>query len=313
MSHRSLLVRLILLTTLAAKCCSQSVSLLQTLADPIPHSVHVGPTGIPCVIHQTWKTHQLSDQQFSCMNTWKSKNPTCEHRLWNDTEIEALCREKSPGLIWPIWDGLSPVERADVFRYLVLWDQGGYYADLDVQCRKPVSEFPVPNDVNMIVGYEARRRLEETDREKVDFSRVEQFENWFLASAPANPVLLRTLEIIRQKFLWKVQKTIDFTGPGTFSDAVHEFLANCSEGHGIPVEVSRRTGKDTGMLSFPSESKYQFGEWKAWLLASGRVASPGGYASGADPGEKVLEHRFFGTWKKVTALIATTDFVLVSK
>ena len=206
-----------------------------------------------------------------------------------------------------------------------------------------------PKDVNMIVGYEAGRRLEETDREKVDFSRVEQFENWFLASAPANPVLLRTLEIIRQKFLWKVQKTIDFTGPGTFSDAVHEFLANCSEEHGIPVEVSRRTGKDTGMLSFPSESKhpfgsglaiflvallvlnglrpnfasrpngrtaslrYQFGEWKAWLLASGRVASPGGYASGADPGEKVLEHRFFGTWKKVTALIATTDFVLVSK
>ena len=25
--------------------------------------------------------------------------------------------------------GLQPVQRADVFRYLVLWYQGGYYAD----------------------------------------------------------------------------------------------------------------------------------------------------------------------------------------
>lgn len=108
----------------------------------------------------------------------------------------------------------------------------------------------------MIVGYETGRRLEEADREKVDFSRVEQFETWFFASAPGNPVLLRTLELIRQKFLWKVQKTIDFTGPGTFSDAVHEFLAMSSDGHGIPAEVSRRTGQYVGNLSFPSESKH---------------------------------------------------------
>eukprot|EP00435_Cladocopium_sp_Y103_P036747 s167_g9.t1 len=100
--------------------------------------------------------------------------------------------------------------------------------------------------------------LEETDRQKVDFSRVEQFENWFLASAPSNPVLLRTLEIVREKFLWKVQKTIDFTGPGTLSDAVHEFLAASSEEHGISAEVARRTGQYAGKLSFPSESKRLF-------------------------------------------------------
>eukprot|EP00435_Cladocopium_sp_Y103_P069313 s659_g33.t1 len=134
---------LALLALFAAQCSSQSVCLLQTLTDPTLRSVHVGPTRIPCVVHQTWKTHQLSDRQNSCVDTWKSKNPTCEHRLWNDTEIAALCKEKSPDLIWPIWDGLSPVERADVFRYLVLWNQGGYYADIDVQCRKPVAEFPV--------------------------------------------------------------------------------------------------------------------------------------------------------------------------
>ena len=28
-------------------------------------------------------------------------------------------------LIAPIWDGLSKIQRADVFRYLVLWVHGG--------------------------------------------------------------------------------------------------------------------------------------------------------------------------------------------
>eukprot|EP00434_Breviolum_minutum_P018183 symbB.v1.2.016042.t1/scaffold1212.1/size131235/8 len=136
---------------------------------------------------------------------------------------EEMSSRKSPDLIWPIWEALSPVQRADIFRYLVLWDQGGYYADIDCRCTKPIAEFPVPKDASMIVGYEAAHRLGEKERKSVQFARVEQFENWFFASAPGNPVLLRALEIVREKFLWKVQDTVDFTGPGSFSDAVHEF------------------------------------------------------------------------------------------
>ena len=71
-------------------------------------------------------------------------NPTCEHKLWNDTEIAELARTKSPDLLWPLWDELSMVERADVFRYLVLWDQGGYYSDIDARCQQPIADFPVP-------------------------------------------------------------------------------------------------------------------------------------------------------------------------
>lgn len=33
------------------------------------------------------------------------------------------------------------MERADVFRYLVLWVHGGYYADVDVECLKPIATY----------------------------------------------------------------------------------------------------------------------------------------------------------------------------
>jgi hypothetical protein len=58
--------------------------------------------------------------------------------------------------------------------------------------------------------------------------------------------------------------------------------------------------------------RYQFGEWKASLFASGRV-STGGYASGDDPAENVLEHMFSGTWKRGAAMIGSTHLMLVSK
>eukprot|EP00435_Cladocopium_sp_Y103_P075930 s9_g69.t1 len=164
----------------------------------------------------------------------------------------------------------------------------------------------------MIVGYEVGRRLEETERERVGFPRVETFENWFLASAPGNPVLLRALEIIREKFIWKVQYTVDFTGPGSLSDAVHEFLAASSEEHGISTEVSGRTGQYSGKLSFPSERKYESGDLRVWLLSSGRVASSG-YGGNDDPAASVIQHQFAGSWKEKLAMIENRDFVLVSK
>ena len=145
----------------------------------------------------------------------------------------------------------------------------------------------VPKDASMIAGYEAARRFGEEERKTAGFTRVEQFEQWFFASAPGNPVLLRCLEIVREKFLWKVQRTVELTGPGSFSDAVHEFLASDAEGQemtpGVKKEVSYRTDhkhddhndQHFRNLAFRSESEYRAGNWNLWLLASGRTAVPG--------------------------------------
>ena len=265
---------------------------------------HIGPKAIPCVIHQTWKSHSLNPSQQASVISWKSNNPKCQHKLWNDTEIAELCQKKSPDLMWPIWDALSPIERADVFRYLVLWDQGGYYADLDVPCEESIDAYDIPSDVNMIVGYENGRRLTDSERQFVKFVRNEQFEQWFLASAPGNPILLRCLEIVKEKFLWKIQPVLDLTGPGTFSDAVHEFLAKTAadaNASDVGKEVKDRLASSVHFsqnLSFPSERAYSLGDWKLWLVAAGRMSRKG-YAATADlPGHMFVDHLMSGTWKR---------------
>ncbi|CAK9006193.1 unnamed protein product [Durusdinium trenchii] len=142
-----------------------------------------------------------------------------------DEEVEKFVQQNSDQLLWPIWPGLTHVERADVFRYLVLWKEGGYYADANVECMKPIDEWGIPNEATMIAGYEFGHRLPEEDRKLFQFARTEQFEQWFLASAPGNPVLLRCMELVRQRYSWKLQDTLQLSGAGVWSDAVHEFLA----------------------------------------------------------------------------------------
>ena len=55
-----------------------------------------GSKAIPCVIHQTSKTHTLKEQEAKWAQTWKDKNPKCQYKLWNDTEIAELAQKASP-------------------------------------------------------------------------------------------------------------------------------------------------------------------------------------------------------------------------
>eukprot|EP00435_Cladocopium_sp_Y103_P031900 s2496_g8.t1 len=146
----------------------------------------------------------------------------------------------------------------------------------------------------MILAYESGSRLTEPDRERHNFPRVEQFQNWFMASAPGNPVLRRALGIIREKFIWKVQKTVDLTGPGTLSDAVHEFLTAASSEQGILAEISRRTSFSK-KYTFPSEKLYNSGNQTVWLMAAGRVGAK--FRFHDDPVRELLQHTFAGSWK----------------
>ena len=54
--------------------------------------------------------------------------------LWNRRHAEDLVESRFPELV-QIYRGFPrPVQRADLLRYLLLYEYGGFYADLDVLC-----------------------------------------------------------------------------------------------------------------------------------------------------------------------------------
>ncbi|CAK9091730.1 6-mannosyltransferase, partial [Durusdinium trenchii] len=212
-----------------------------------------------------------------------------------DEEVEKFVQQNSDQLLWPIWPGLTHVERADVFRYLVLWKEGGYYADANVECMKPIDEWGIPNEATMIAGYEFGHRLPEEDRKLFQFARTEQFEQWFLASAPGNPVLLRCMELVRQRYSWKLQDTLQLSGAGVWSDAVHEFLARTVP-EVLEKEVAFRSNKSELLRKdtrgVPSERLYgpDASGGFMWVAAAGRV-NPEAHVEQWDPTDARLGAR----------------------
>eukprot|EP00421_Protoceratium_reticulatum_P018575 CAMPEP_0168375406 /NCGR_PEP_ID=MMETSP0228-20121227/9795_1 /TAXON_ID=133427 /ORGANISM="Protoceratium reticulatum, Strain CCCM 535 (=CCMP 1889)" /LENGTH=281 /DNA_ID=CAMNT_0008388373 /DNA_START=124 /DNA_END=966 /DNA_ORIENTATION=+ len=252
---------------------------------------------IPCIIHQQWKVSEVDDPIMqTCMESWKGLNSACEYKFWTDADIDVFVHAHFKDTIWPMWPMLNAIQRADAFRYLVVLQQGGYYADLDLELFTPIAQWGVPADVGLVVGYETARHFGEQERDDVHFSRVEQFEQFFFAAAPGHPVLRRAAEIMRMKFKWGIEQTVELSGPGTWSDAVHEFLYSGAAERGAAVFMqSRPAGTQHDALRYQPGLQLGSDGGKVWIWPAKKVSAPG-YSTAGVTDEAIMMHHFLGTW-----------------
>jgi hypothetical protein len=104
---------------------------------------------IPKIIHQIWVGPKPAPIKY--IQTWKDMNPEWEHILWNDEEISKRYPKgfKNQKQINEIeeWAG-----KADIMRYEILHDFGGFYADADSICVNGLDDHFVNHDA--FAGFE---------------------------------------------------------------------------------------------------------------------------------------------------------------
>ena len=94
---------------------------------------------IPKTIHQIWLGDQ-SQRPSPLMETWKEKNPTWEHKIWTEKNMPKLRCQKQ-------FEAMKDLPgRADILRYELLFNEGGFYVDADSVCLEPLDDFFVDND-----------------------------------------------------------------------------------------------------------------------------------------------------------------------
>eukprot|EP01118_Nematostelium_gracile_P009062 TRINITY_DN3038_c0_g1_i1.p1 TRINITY_DN3038_c0_g1~~TRINITY_DN3038_c0_g1_i1.p1 ORF type:complete len:306 (+),score=45.44 TRINITY_DN3038_c0_g1_i1:187-1104(+) len=87
---------------------------------------------IPRIIHQIWKTNDTSTYTLRpSSRDWQNQNPGFEYKLWTDDQIEQLIKEEYPWLYEDYKSYPYNIQRADLARYVLLYHEGGTYADLD--------------------------------------------------------------------------------------------------------------------------------------------------------------------------------------
>ena len=137
---------------------------------------------IPMVLHQTWKTREIPESFRQWADSWN--NSGVSRRMWSDEDNRALVRDVFPELL-NFYDELwHNILRVDLIRYVILFEHGGIYADLDVELLRPISQLlasasSASSSVSVILG------LEDDASGTIDIS--------VLASVKGHPLWLRAL------------------------------------------------------------------------------------------------------------------------
>jgi len=92
-----------------------------------------------------WQTHEakykeLPSFQKNIINTWKNLNPGWQH-IYADAEQRSEDIKYFDKTLYKSYLKSSKVTQADMWRYVMMYQNGGVYADMDSVCRKPIDYF----------------------------------------------------------------------------------------------------------------------------------------------------------------------------
>ena len=110
---------------------------------------------IPNIIHQTWKTTKTPEKMDFCIESWKKLNTNYQYMLWTDEDIDNFIKEKYLDYYDLLKKLKHGIQKADLFRILVLHYYGGIYADIDFECLLPINYWNI-NDSKINISYEPK-------------------------------------------------------------------------------------------------------------------------------------------------------------
>ena len=202
----------------------------------------------------------LDERDLPVARTWTSKNPGHRYEVLTDqNDMHYVETHFGPGGVLHRPDIVNAyrtltayIIKADLLRYLVMYVEGGVYADIDVEALRPLDRFIPPRfeerDIDLVVGVEIDEP--QLEQHRILGPKSKSFCQWTFLAKPRLPVLLRLINNIlawlnelakRQNCTSIADLRLDFdevlrgTGPSAFTEAV---LAEIALSIGHPVSWS---------------------------------------------------------------------------
>jgi len=165
---------------------------------------------IPLILHQTWKT---SPPPGGFAATWKQFNPDLRLRLYDDQDCRDFVAEEFPQFLTRYDSFPFAIQRADFFRYLIVFRCGGWYADLDMECLRPMQDLLHRGGAVFCV----EAHLTPKRQEELGYCHPYQIANCIFASEAGHPFLQGLIEEVaareRAPILSDPKQVEDVAGP----------------------------------------------------------------------------------------------------
>ena len=105
---------------------------------------------IPKHFNFIWIGPQIPERFQGFYDGWKSKHPQFQFTLWDEDEIlkepELVAALRKIRSVYETETGVLPIKRisiatiTDIIRYYIMYKHGGIYADMDMECIKPIDK-----------------------------------------------------------------------------------------------------------------------------------------------------------------------------
>jgi mannosyltransferase OCH1-like enzyme len=211
----------------------------------LPESSPNREGSVPKILHRIWIGPRVFPpyKDLRNMHSFDSLNEAFLRVVWKEEDIRLLIKKHYPEYE-SIYRGYRlNIQRADLARYLVLYEYGGVYADLDVSAVRPLGELLAAQPdkrflcfVEIVLPEERANAIGEGEPirktgKQMGFGEIpedcERIASYLVACAPKHPVMLKILEEVKRRSVLKVKRQYDVfytTGPDLFTTVVHRCL-----------------------------------------------------------------------------------------
>lgn len=208
-----------------------------------PHkkSAKIEKAVIPLHIYQTWHTKKMPPKMKQCVESVKLQNPEFTHHLFDDDDCRNYIKKNFDGDILNAYDKIIPsAYKADLWRYCVLYKEGGIYMDIKFKCNPDFKLIELVDKEHFVlerpyiksgkIGLEEElKQLQSPDYALFAYNNVDNklwkdskigIYNAFMVCKPGNPVLIECIDRIVKNVKYKNygHNPLYPTGPGLMGE-----------------------------------------------------------------------------------------------
>jgi inositol phosphorylceramide mannosyltransferase catalytic subunit len=186
---------------------------------------------IPRVLHQTFPSRILPIAFRENVRRLRELHPNWDYRFYDDDDIVQYIRTHYGEEIFAYFmriDARYGAARADVFRYLLMYREGGVYLDIKSAARGPLDEVLRSDDQYVLSYWRGSQFSGWGDYSELREYGGREFQQWHIITAPGHPYLRSVLEIVLQNIesyaplTWGVGRkgVMRVTGPVAYTRAI---------------------------------------------------------------------------------------------
>jgi hypothetical protein len=155
---------------------------------------------IPRIIHQTFPIKTLPPALAANAERLRRDNPGWDYRLYDDADIEALIHVQFGHDMLSLYRRIEPsygAARADLFRYLLMYREGGVYLDIKSSSNRPLETLRDLGTGFLLARWDngpGGRHPNWGLHPELEHLGAGEFQQWHIVCVPGHPFLAAVLD-----------------------------------------------------------------------------------------------------------------------